>query len=199
MPEGAVVGQAAAGDQAVDVGMVDQPLRPGMQHGEHAGRAADPARIARQIDDRAGRGLHEGAVAIDLMAPQDGAQLLGHGDGDVEVRHRQHLGPTPFEPGPGLCAVARRTGAVAARMEDVQQRAAVGAAPLLSAERLGPAGEDVGDGAAMGGQHRRAMSLQIAACEAAEFSATPDIAQKPLITLSSSLRSDARAGSVKWV
>ena len=53
-------------------------------------------------------------------------------------------------------------------MEDVQQRAAVGAAPLLSAERFGPARQDVGDGAAMRGQHRRAMSLQIAACEAAE-------------------------------
>ena len=54
-------------------------------------------------------------------------------------------------------------------MEDVQQRAAVGAAPLLSAERFGPARQDVGDGAAMRGQHRRAMSLQIAAGELAEY------------------------------
>jgi hypothetical protein len=31
-------------------------------------------------------------------------------------------------------------------VEDVHQAAAVGASPLLAAERLGPAGEDVGDG-----------------------------------------------------
>ena len=43
MPVPAVVGHAAAGDQAVDVGMVDELLRPGVQHGEHADGAADVA------------------------------------------------------------------------------------------------------------------------------------------------------------
>jgi hypothetical protein len=56
----------------------------------------------------------------------------------------------------------------------VQQGAAVIAAPLLSAERFGPAGDDVGDGAVPGldpgmrWQHRRAVSLHIAAPETAE-------------------------------
>ena len=164
----AAVGQAAAGDQAVDMGMEDQPLRPGMQHGEHAGGAAEPARIARQIDDRAGGELDQRAIAGLLMAAQGGPQLLGHGDGDVEVRHRQHLGPALVEPGLGLRAVALRAGAVAAGMEDMDQAAAVGASPLLAAERLGPAGDDVGDGATMRGQHRRAMGLQVAIGELAE-------------------------------
>lgn len=53
-------------------------------------------------------------------------------------------------------------------MEDVQQGAAVIAAPLLPAERFGPASDDVGDGATMRWQHRRTMSLQIAASETAE-------------------------------
>src|SRR6188472_3123817 len=53
-------------------------------------------------------------------------------------------------------------------MEDVQQGAAVIAAPLLPAERFGPAGDDVGDGATMRWQHRRAVSRQIAAPETAE-------------------------------
>jgi len=168
LPESAAVGQAAAGDQAVDVRMEDQPLRPAMEHGEHAGGAAEPARIARQIDDRAGGELDQRAIAGLLMAAQNGPQLLGHGDGDVEVRHRQHLGAAPVEPGRGLRAVALRAGAVAAGMEDMHQAAAVGASPLLAAERRGPAGEDVGDGATMRGQHRRAMSLQVASGELAE-------------------------------
>jgi hypothetical protein len=50
----------------------------------------------------------------------------------------------------------------------VQQGAAVIAAPQLSAERFGPARQDVGDGATMRGQHRRPMRLQIAAPKATE-------------------------------
>ena len=65
--------------------MEDELLGPGVQHGEHADRAADLARIAGQLDDRLGGGLHQRAIAVALMAAQGGAQLLGHGDGDVEV------------------------------------------------------------------------------------------------------------------
>jgi len=50
----------------------------------------------------------------------------------------------------------------------VQQGAAVIAAPLLSAERFGPASDDVGDGATMRWQHRRTMNRQIAVPETAE-------------------------------
>src|SRR5215469_5646531 len=64
--------------------------------------------------------------------------------------------------------MALGAGAVAAGVEDVQQGAAVVAAPLLSAECFGAAGEDVGEGATMRGQHRRVMSLQIAAPETTE-------------------------------
>ena len=73
----------------------DEPLRPGVQHGEHADgaptgqarglKAHDPARIAGQHDDRLGGGLDQRAVAVDLMPAQRGPQFLGHGDGDVEI------------------------------------------------------------------------------------------------------------------
>ena len=64
MPGGAVIGQSAAGNQAMNVRMEDEPLRPGMQHGQHADGATDPARIAGQHDDRLGGGLHQSAVAV---------------------------------------------------------------------------------------------------------------------------------------
>ena len=50
----------------------------------------------------------------------------------------------------------------------MQQGATVIAAPLLSAEYFGAAGDDVGDGATMRWEHRRAMSLLVAAPETAE-------------------------------
>ncbi len=50
----------------------------------------------------------------------------------------------------------------------MQLDAAVIAAPQLSAERFGPARQEVGDGAPMRGQHRRTMRLQVAASEATE-------------------------------
>src|SRR3981081_4836501 len=76
--------------------------------------------------------------------------------------------PSLSEPSLRLLGVTLRAGAGAAGMEDVQQGAAVIAAPLLSAERFGPAGDDVGDGATMRWQHRRAVSRQIAPPETAE-------------------------------
>ena len=66
----------------------DEPLRPGMQYGEDADGAADPARIAGQHDDRRGGGLDQRAVAVDLMPAQRGPQFLGHGDGNVEIGNR---------------------------------------------------------------------------------------------------------------
>jgi hypothetical protein len=43
-----------------------------VRHGQHADRAADPARIASEFDDRLGGGLDQRAVAVDLMPAQSG-------------------------------------------------------------------------------------------------------------------------------
>jgi len=55
----AVVRYAAAGHQAVHMGMVEQLLGPGVQDGEHADGAAHIARVAGQLDDGLGRRLHQ--------------------------------------------------------------------------------------------------------------------------------------------
>ena len=83
MPDGAPrfcegrLGQSAAGDEAVNMRVEDESLRPGMQHGEDADGAADPARIAGQHDDRRGGGLDQRAVAVDLMPAQRGPSSSG--------------------------------------------------------------------------------------------------------------------------
>src|SRR3977135_467595 len=91
LPAGAIAGGALhplEKRRLVTAHVEEEPLRPGVQYGEHANGAADPARIAGQHDDRLGGGLHQRAVAVGLMPAQRGPQFLGHGDGDVEIGNR---------------------------------------------------------------------------------------------------------------
>jgi len=184
VPGGAVRGEAAAADQAVDVRVQVEPLVPGVQHREHGG------------------GLHQHGVAVALMGPQRRAQLGRHGHGDVEVRHRQHLGLPVLEPFAGLGGVALGATAVAAGMVGERLDITFVAAPDLAAERSGAAVEDVGDGAPMRGWHRRAVRVEVVRREATEHVGDLDhdrLRQRPVIRRSSKPCSDARVGVVRWV
>ena len=129
MPGGAVIGHAAAGDQAVDVRVVEQLLGPGVQDGEHADGAADVARIAGQFDDGLGGGLHQQGVAVTLVGAQRVPQFLGHGDGDVEIGDRQHLALRAVEPASVWSAMTFRTGPVLAGVIGEDLGGALVAAP----------------------------------------------------------------------
>ena len=59
MPRLAVLGDAAAADQAMNMRVQVQLLGPGMQHGEHRDGAADVTRIAGEFDDRGGARLRK--------------------------------------------------------------------------------------------------------------------------------------------
>jgi len=126
-----------------------QLLSPGVQHGEHSDGAADVTWIAGEFDDRRGAGLHQHAIAVALIGPQHLAQLGGHSDRDVEVRHRQHLRLTTSEPLLGLRGVTLRAAAVSAGMVGEHLGVARFAAPDLATERLGATGQDVIDRAPM--------------------------------------------------
>src|SRR5665213_1618461 len=168
MPGCAVLGDPATTDQAMNMRVEDQLLRPGMQHGEHGDSAANVTRIAREFDDRRGAGLHQHGVAVALMGAQHLAQFGRNGDDDVEVWNRQHLRLTAFEPLSRLGGVALRTTAVAAGMIGEHLGAARLAAPDLTAERRGTAVDDVLNGAPVRWQHQRAVSREVIRREAAE-------------------------------
>ena len=68
-PVAAVLGNAAAADQAMDMRVVKELLGPGMKHGEYTNGGADEAGIAGKLDDRLGRRLHQQSVAVALVAP----------------------------------------------------------------------------------------------------------------------------------
>jgi len=84
-----------------------------------------------------------------LVGAQHRAEFFRHGYRDVEVMGWQHLGPAGFEPVLGLVRVALRATPILAGMIREYLGAALFAAPEVSAQDLGAAGLDVGDGAPM--------------------------------------------------
>jgi hypothetical protein len=148
--------------------VVQELLRPGVQDSKHADSAADMAGIAGEFDDGLGDGLHQQGIAVTLVGAQHRAEFLRHGHRDVEVMGRQHLGLAGLEPTLGLVGVALGTTPVFAGMIGEDLGTALLAAPEVSAESLGAAGLDIGNGALMRWQHRRAMGRQVVAGEAAE-------------------------------
>src|ERR1019366_8149009 len=72
-----VIGDAASGDQAVDVGVKEKLLRPHMQDGKHTDRAADMAWVASEFDDGLRVGLHQDGVAVALVGAQPSRSSSG--------------------------------------------------------------------------------------------------------------------------
>ena len=168
MPALTVLGDAPAGDQTVDVGVIVKLLRPGMKNGEYADGAADMAPIAGEFDDRLGGRLHQHGVTIALVGTQHGAQFLRHRHGDVKVWRGQHLRLAGLEPAFDLVGMALGTAPVLAGMPGEHLGGAMVTAPEMPAERLGAAGLDISDGTQMRRRHRRAMGRQIAIRETSE-------------------------------
>ena len=76
---------AAPGDDEVNVGMMQQILSPGMKNAEEADVRAEVLRIARDGEQRFGRGAEEDAVHRLLVVKGEAGDLLRQREDDVEV------------------------------------------------------------------------------------------------------------------
>ena len=86
-----------------------------MQYAEEAwGIGADVFRIGGKRPDRAGGSFEERAVAHALVGTQEGAQFLGHGEGQHEVVGGQFTRELAREPGIAFVLLAAWAVAVAA-------------------------------------------------------------------------------------
>jgi hypothetical protein len=103
-----------------------------------------------------------------LVGAQERTQLGRDRDGDVEIWDRQHLGLAIGKPIFGLVGVAFGAGAVFAGVIREHLVGAMITAPEMSAESLGSAREDIGDGTAMRRRHRHAMGPHIVIGEPTE-------------------------------
>ena len=103
----------------MDVRVVDERPRPGVQHGQNAEAAADVVRVRGERPEALGGGRHEGGEADALVRADDLAEGGGEREDDMEVGDGEQLGLTGGEPGGGGRAVALGAAPVAAGVVDV--------------------------------------------------------------------------------
>ena len=110
-------GYPAAGDNEMDMGMVQQILSPGVEYAEKADLRAQVLGIARDGEEGFGGGMKENAVDDFPIVKGDAGDRVGEGKDDVEIFDRQQfflpavkpLGPLRVQ---ALGAVAVTAGVV---------------------------------------------------------------------------------------
>jgi hypothetical protein len=146
-------GQTASGDEAVDMRMVGERSRPGMQDGQDTDQPADIVRVCRELDQGVGGGLHEEGVQSLLVTPDDVAKFLGQGEDDVKVGYGQEFLTAFVEPSLDVIAMALGATAVSAGVVGVVLFSTVRAGKDLATQDGGPAVQDVLECVEMAGQH----------------------------------------------
>ncbi|MDZ7362283.1 MAG: hypothetical protein ONB46_16420 [candidate division KSB1 bacterium] len=123
--------------------MIRQIARPGLQHAEEAGLAADEFRIARQFLQGRRRSLKEKAVEERLVAARHGIECIRQREGEHKVRHRQQQGALHLEPFIGLVVATFWTMPILAGVITVAIFLARFAEKDLAAEFFGAAGNNL--------------------------------------------------------
>lgn len=143
-PGASVEAEPAGRDQIVDVGMINESARPGMEYAKHAQLGSESAGICRQILQGARAGRKEQIQGELLMGTDDRAQGVRDGKGDQEVRDGQkQAGTLTRQPVVGVGLTALGTVAVVAGMIAVVNVVTVRADKELPTPSRSAAGEDL--------------------------------------------------------
>jgi len=73
-------------------------LAPGVQHRDKADLGAEVTRVRRDGAQGRGRAAEQDVVDDAFVLQPDGGDRLGHGEDDMEVRHRQQISLAGFQP-----------------------------------------------------------------------------------------------------
>ena len=118
-PGRAVLGEATARDDVVDVGVVLELPAPGVQDaGEPREVGPDEALVFGEPFEGRGRRVEQGLVREALMRADEGTQGLRDGEGEEEVRPGQLFVQVVLEPLLGFMLLTLGTVAVATGMMD---------------------------------------------------------------------------------
>jgi hypothetical protein len=126
----------------MQVGVIEERLGPGVEEGEQADPSAQVAAVGGGFEESLGDGVEEPVVERPGLAPEEGAELLGDGEDQVEVRHRQELGHARLDPACRGQGLALGAVAVTARVVDRMLVAALRAAVEVATQGRRPAGLD---------------------------------------------------------
>ncbi len=136
-------GDAAAGDEAMDMGVMGQRLSPGVQEGDEANPGAQA--LGGERRERLGGRSHEQAVDRLLVLESDLGRRRRQGEDDVKIGNRQQLGLTSGEPLRARRPLALPAMAVSARVVSDAGEPAVVTALDMAAEGRRAAGRDRSD------------------------------------------------------
>ena len=142
-PSLAVEGDAAAGDEAMDMRVMGQRLPPGVQDGDESDPSAEA--LGGERHERLRGGAHQQAVDRLLVLESDLGHRLRQGEDNVEVGNRQQLGLTGGEPLRARRPLTFPAMAVSARVVGDAGKPAIVTALDVAAERRRAAGRDRSD------------------------------------------------------
>ena len=167
-PPAAVGRDPAARHEAMQVGVVQQGLTPGVQHAEEADLGAEVGRVGGDPAQGLGRGMEQDVVDHRLVLEGDDGDLVRHREDDVEVGSIEQLRLAVRQPlgaGEGLAlgAVPVAAGVVGDALV-----AAVITLLDMAAERGRPAEFDRAHGVALHGGQRTPVLLPVCLAVAAE-------------------------------
>ena len=134
--------EAAARDDAMEMGMMGQRLAPGVQDGETTDPGAEAPRVRRQRRHRLGRRPEQDRIDEPLVLEGDRRDWLRQGEDDMEIGHGQEFGLARGEPSRAGGPLTLRTMPVATGVVGDPRRAAIVAGLDMAAERRGATGLD---------------------------------------------------------
>jgi hypothetical protein len=144
----------------MEVGMMLEPLAPGVQDGDEADLGAEVPGIPPQRLERFRGGAKEQAVDEAFVLQSQRAERIRKREDDVEVGDVQQLLPAGIEPlGPGR-GLALRAMAVATRVVGDPLVVTPIAAQLVSTESASPADRDVAQNPPLLDRDRMSMTSQ---------------------------------------
>jgi len=160
--------QPAAWYEIVDMGVIGQVTRPGMEDAEHTDLPADKAGVTSQELSGGRRGLKEQVIEKSLMAASQWAQRSRQGEGEHEIGNGQEQILLCLQPFLGSLVLAFGAVAVAAGVIAVAHFAAIGASVHLSAQGFCPALLNGTHDPAMAGEQAVGVLLAVGRAVAAE-------------------------------
>ena len=159
-PAAAIGAQAAAGHEVMNMGMIDERARPGMEHPEQAQLGAEP--IGGQVLQRLGAGGKEQIQGELLVRPDQAPQFLWHGERHQKIRHRQKQAlALALQPVVGVGLPAERAMPVVAGMIAVVKARTVRTLKQFAAQSRGAAGQDLAQDLSVPLRHGQAKLFQI--------------------------------------
>src|SRR6266851_3138365 len=138
-PARVVGGETASGGDAVNVGMMLEPLIPGMEHAEEADLRAQVAGIASDLQQGCGTSLEEQVVDHALVLERERREFTRQGEDEVHVAGGQQFLFACLEPVQTRVGLASWTMPVAARVIGDGRRMSAGGTAIAMAAKCGGA------------------------------------------------------------